>query len=329
MAADLQEAGAAPFLVHLPRRVRRVPVDGLEMIGDVAKGEVLQLSAQPPDRALHGHGLVHVAAGPLGGAAIVEAKLIVGIPVGAPDPPAQMPGDARNAEGGMSRLCGHERLDLGGELGRDALVGVQRENPVVARNRRGVVLLRDIPRPVANDHAVSEPPGDGDGLVAAFRVDDHQFVGPGHRLERGCRCRRLRFGDDRDRELRHRGSLAEGFGIRDLVRILAPPMTRDELLTLFRRSGALLDGHFRLSSGLHSTGYLQCALVLQHPGSRGSARPGDRGPDARPGATVVLSPALGGVVIGQEVGRALGVRAMFAERQDGALALRRGFALVA
>jgi orotate phosphoribosyltransferase len=102
-------------------------------------------------------------------------------------------------------------------------------------------------------------------------------------------------------------------------------MTRDELLDLFRRSGALLDGHFRLTSGLHSAGYLQCALVLQHPRhaeALGSAL-AERTRELRP--TVVLSPALGGVVIGQEVGRALGVRAIFAERQDGELTLRRGF----
>jgi orotate phosphoribosyltransferase len=104
-------------------------------------------------------------------------------------------------------------------------------------------------------------------------------------------------------------------------------MTRDELLDLFRRSGALLEGHFRLTSGLHSPGYLQCALVLQHPQhaeALGRAI-ADRTRELRP--TVVLSPALGGVVIGQEVGRALGVRAIFAERQDGALALRRGFVI--
>ncbi|MGE0448249.1 MAG: orotate phosphoribosyltransferase [Vicinamibacterales bacterium] len=103
--------------------------------------------------------------------------------------------------------------------------------------------------------------------------------------------------------------------------------TRDDLLDLFRKSGALLDGHFRLSSGLHSTGYLQCALVLQHPDTAellGRAI-ADRVRDLR--ATVVLSPALGGVVIGHEVGRALGVRAIFAERQDGVLTLRRGFVL--
>ena len=104
-------------------------------------------------------------------------------------------------------------------------------------------------------------------------------------------------------------------------------MTRDELLDLFRRSGALLEGHFRLTSGLHSSGYLQCALVLQHPhhaetlGRAIAARTRDLR------ATLVLSPALGGVVIGQEVGRALGVRAIFAERQDGVLTLRRGFVI--
>lgn len=102
---------------------------------------------------------------------------------------------------------------------------------------------------------------------------------------------------------------------------------REELLDLFRKSGALLEGHFRLSSGLHSTGYLQCALVLQDPagaeqlGQAIAARMRDLGP------TVVLSPALGGVIIGHEVGRALGVRALFAERQGRVLMLRRGFML--
>jgi orotate phosphoribosyltransferase len=104
---------------------------------------------------------------------------------------------------------------------------------------------------------------------------------------------------------------------------------RDELLDLFRKSGALLEGHFRLSSGLHSGGYLQCALVLQYPehAERLGRAIGDLTGGWRP--TVVLSPALGGVVIGHEVGRALGVRALFAERQDGALVLRRGFVLSA
>lgn len=104
-------------------------------------------------------------------------------------------------------------------------------------------------------------------------------------------------------------------------------MTRDELLDLFRRRSALLEGHFRLSSGLHSSGYLQCALVLQHPQhaeALGRAL-GERVRDLRP--TTVLSPALGGLIIGHEVARAVGARAIFAEREDGALRLRRGFSI--
>lgn len=106
-----------------------------------------------------------------------------------------------------------------------------------------------------------------------------------------------------------------------------PIATAEATLDLFRRVGALLEGHFRLTSGLHSPGYLQCALVLQHPGDAeacGAAIAGRvRGLDIQ----AVLSPALGGIVIGHETARALGVRAIFAERQDGALTLRRGFSL--
>lgn len=104
-------------------------------------------------------------------------------------------------------------------------------------------------------------------------------------------------------------------------------MDRDAVLQLFRTSGALLEGHFRLSSGLHSAGYLQCALVLQHPRhaeALGRAL-ADLVRPLRP--TVVLSPALGGLIIGHEVGRGLDVRAIFAERQEGLMVLRRGFRL--
>jgi orotate phosphoribosyltransferase len=101
----------------------------------------------------------------------------------------------------------------------------------------------------------------------------------------------------------------------------------DAVLDQFRRVGALLEGHFRLTSGLHSPGYLQCALVLQHPAE--AERLGELIADRvrALGAQVVLSPALGGIVIAQEVARALGVRAIFAERQEGSLTLRRGFTL--
>lgn len=89
----------------------------------------------------------------------------------------------------------------------------------------------------------------------------------------------------------------------------------------------MLEGHFRLSSGLHSGGYLQCALVLQHPVSAEKLGRALGETMRGLGANVVLSPALGGLIIGHEVGRALGVRAIFAERQDSVLTLRRGFSL--
>ena len=106
-------------------------------------------------------------------------------------------------------------------------------------------------------------------------------------------------------------------------------MESADVLELFRKSGALLEGHFRLSSGLHSDRYLQSALVLQYPefAARLGEALAERTRHLQP--TAVLSPALGGIVIGQEVGRALGVRAIFAERQEGVLTLRRGFTLSA
>jgi orotate phosphoribosyltransferase len=104
-------------------------------------------------------------------------------------------------------------------------------------------------------------------------------------------------------------------------------VTADPVLDRFRRVGALLEGHFRLTSGLHSPGYLQCALVLQHPREAEACGAAIAERVRALGVQAVLSPALGGIVIGQEVARALGVRAIFAERQDGKLALRRGFTL--
>ena len=104
-------------------------------------------------------------------------------------------------------------------------------------------------------------------------------------------------------------------------------MTDTQVLDLFRQSGALLEGHFKLSSGLHSDRYLQSALVLQYPelAERLGRALAARLESLQP--TVILSPALGGIVIGQEVGRAMQVRSIFAERQNGTLTLRRGFTL--
>ena len=93
-------------------------------------------------------------------------------------------------------------------------------------------------------------------------------------------------------------------------------------------AGALLSGHFRLSSGLHSGQYLQCAVALQHPtlAEKLGAALADRCRQTGLGPVdVVISPALGGLIIGHEVGRALGTRACFTERVDGTMTLRRGF----
>lgn len=104
-------------------------------------------------------------------------------------------------------------------------------------------------------------------------------------------------------------------------------MTQDEVLAMFKSSGALLEGHFRLTSGLHSNRYLQCALVLQHPdlASKLGAALAELMTQRAGQPGLVVAPALGGILVAHEVARALGVRALFAERQDGALTLRRGF----
>ena len=107
-------------------------------------------------------------------------------------------------------------------------------------------------------------------------------------------------------------------------------MTDEQILAEFRSANALLDGHFILSSGLRSSRYLQCARVLMD-GARAErlARAlAGKLPDALRGKIeAVVSPAMGGVIIGHEMGRALGVPAMFVERPDGVFGLRRGFAL--
>ena len=102
-------------------------------------------------------------------------------------------------------------------------------------------------------------------------------------------------------------------------------MTNDEALQLFRQTGALLEGHFILRSGMHSRQFFQCALALQQMPiveKFGAAL----ATKVRPlGAVTVVSPAMGGLVIGQEVARQLGLRFIFVEKEDGKLVLRRGF----
>ncbi len=103
----------------------------------------------------------------------------------------------------------------------------------------------------------------------------------------------------------------------------------DEVIQLLRHTGALLEGHFLLTSGLHSGHYVQCARVLQHP--QHAAALGRWIADSAGGTAidVVISPALGGIIIGQEVAQALGVRGIFGEREQGLMRLRRGFELAA
>jgi orotate phosphoribosyltransferase len=108
---------------------------------------------------------------------------------------------------------------------------------------------------------------------------------------------------------------------------MSPSLTSQQVLDLFRRVGALLEGHFKLSSGLHSPGFMQSALVLQYPREAEALGAALGGALRSLNPDLVMSPALGGIVIGQEVARALNVPAIFAERQDGALTLRRGFSI--
>ncbi|MCY7397494.1 MAG: orotate phosphoribosyltransferase [Sphingomonas bacterium] len=107
-------------------------------------------------------------------------------------------------------------------------------------------------------------------------------------------------------------------------------MNEDEIVAEFRAAEALLEGHFILSSGLRSSRYLQCARVLMDPARAerlARALAAKLPEEIRSSIDAVVSPAMGGVIIGHEMGRALGVPAMFVERPDGVFGLRRGFRL--
>ena len=102
-------------------------------------------------------------------------------------------------------------------------------------------------------------------------------------------------------------------------------MKADQVIDQFRKTGALLEGHFQLSSGLHSTVYLQCALVLQFPERAEEFGRAIAEKFEGQGIQLVASPAIGGIVIGHEVARALGARFVWTERDAGQMTLRRGF----
>ncbi|HVF87463.1 MAG TPA: orotate phosphoribosyltransferase [Pyrinomonadaceae bacterium] len=102
-------------------------------------------------------------------------------------------------------------------------------------------------------------------------------------------------------------------------------MDSEEVIERFRRTGALLEGHFVLTSGLHSTQYLQCALVLQHPAEAEAMARALAAHFRGQHVETIVAPAIGGIVIGYEVARSLGVRSIWTEREEGRMTLRRGF----
>lgn len=104
-------------------------------------------------------------------------------------------------------------------------------------------------------------------------------------------------------------------------------MNAEQVIDQFRATGALLEGHFQLSSGLHSTVYLQCALVLQFPERAEAFGHAIAEKFQGQGIMLVASPAIGGIVIGHEVARALGARFVWTEREAGQMTLRRGFTI--
>jgi len=104
-------------------------------------------------------------------------------------------------------------------------------------------------------------------------------------------------------------------------------LNAEQVIDQFRATGALLEGHFQLSSGLHSTVYLQCALVLQFPERAEAFGRAIAEQFQGQGIQLVVSPAIGGIVIGHEVARALGARFVWTERDAGQMTLRRGFTI--
>jgi len=106
-------------------------------------------------------------------------------------------------------------------------------------------------------------------------------------------------------------------------------VTERETLELYEKTGALMHGHFRLTSGLHSDIYLQSALVLQYPEHAAALGAALAAPFREADVATVLAPAIGGILVAHEVARALGVRCLFTERENGVMTLRRGFTLSA
>lgn len=105
------------------------------------------------------------------------------------------------------------------------------------------------------------------------------------------------------------------------------PLTETEALQIFKETGALLEGHFILTSGKHSAQYMQCAQVLQYPDKASVLCAALAAKFDGAAVETVIGPAMGGIIVAHEVGKALGVRSLFTERQNGEMLLRRGFTL--
>ena len=191
-------------LEHLTRGQRRVVIHRLPVMRDVTIGVVQQLAAQCVDGAVGLHRFVHEMTGPSRPCAVIEAQLVVGIPVGRANPSAQVEGDARDAEAcDLIRRRVDGVSNLIGERWRDPLVGVERKNPVVAGQRGGEVFLGDIARPGAHHDAGPALVRDTSGVVGALAVDHDDFVGEGNRFEGRPDVGGLVPGNDDGRDGRH------------------------------------------------------------------------------------------------------------------------------
>ena len=186
------QAGAPPLGQPLFRGERRVAIDGGEVVRNVAIGVVLQRVVQQPGRPTQLDGLMHRPSVPTACTPVVETQLIVRIPVGRPDPAADVPGHARDPVTAGRRLTIHEGANLGRELRRHALVGVERQDPVVRCQSRGVILLRAVPGQPRTSTRVASLLGDRHRSIGAAGIDDDDFVGPGDRFECRRNVRRLR-----------------------------------------------------------------------------------------------------------------------------------------
>ena len=207
MHGDTPEPGVASILVELTGGDGGVAIDRLQMIGDRGIRIVLQLATESADRPADANRLVDVDARPGSTSPVVQSKLPVGPPIRAANPSPEIEGHPWNAVTTSGRRLVQDLPDFRSERFADALVRVHGEDPVVSRQRRGVVLLRGIAFPGACLDADPVSARDVDGIVGAAAVDDDPFVGPGDRSKSRPDVGRLVAGDDRHRNRWHQAQL--------------------------------------------------------------------------------------------------------------------------